>query len=142
VRRGYYWLIGFAGVVLLAVLAIWQVPQWLDWTRYRDTIEVLATTMLGRPVAIQGPIALTVLPEPLLTATQVDIGTGRTADVSVHVKALRLRVALWPMCAFPGRPRRACCARIRQPGLALFQRASRKAVSASAALASAASMQR
>jgi uncharacterized protein involved in outer membrane biogenesis len=99
VRRGYYWLIGFASLMLLAVLAIWQVPQWLDWTRYRDTIEVLATTMLGRPVAIQGPIALTVLPEPLLTATQVDIGTGSPADVSVHVKALRLRVALWPLLA-------------------------------------------
>lgn len=99
VRRGYYWVIGFAGLVLLAVLAIWQVPQWLDWTRYRGTIEVLATSMLGRPVAIHGPIALTLLPEPLLTATQVDIGAGSTADISVHVKALRLRVALWPLLA-------------------------------------------
>ena len=98
-RRGYYWLIGFAGLLLLAVLTVWQVPQWLDWTRYRGTIEVLAATMLGRPVAIHGPIALTVLPEPLLTATQVDIGTGHAADISVHVKALRLRVALWPLLA-------------------------------------------
>lgn len=96
-RRARIWLIGLAGVVALAVLAIWQVPQWLDWTRYRDTIEILATTMLGRPVAIKGPIALTVLPEPSLTATQVSIGTGGSKDVSIHVKALRLRVALWPL---------------------------------------------
>ncbi len=97
VRRTHIWLIGLASFVVLAVLAIWQVPQWLDWTRYRATIEVLATTMLGRTVVIQGPIALTILPEPSLTATQVGIGTGSSNDVSIHVKALRLRVALWPL---------------------------------------------
>jgi uncharacterized protein involved in outer membrane biogenesis len=99
VRRGHIWLIGFASLVVLAVLAIWQVPQWLDWTRYRGTIEILATTMLGRPVAIQGPITLTVLPEPSLTATQVGIGTNSNNEVSIQVKALRLRVALWPLLA-------------------------------------------
>lgn len=90
-------LFGLAGLLFLAVLAIWQVPQWLDWTRYRSTIEALASTTLGRSVTIEGPIALTLLPEPILTATQVDIGASSTTDVSVRVKALRLRVALWPL---------------------------------------------
>ncbi len=90
-------LLALTGLLILAVLAVWQVPQWLDWARYRGTIETLASATLGQPVTIEGPIALTLLPEPLLTATQVDIGNGSTNDVSVRVKALRLRVALWPL---------------------------------------------
>jgi AsmA-like C-terminal region/AsmA family len=85
-----------AGAALL-LLAAWQVPQWLDWTRYRSTIEVLATTTLGQPVTITGPISLTLLPQPVLTAAQVNVGGNGPTDVSVHVDALRVRVALWPL---------------------------------------------
>jgi hypothetical protein len=98
VRHAGTWLFGFAGLLVLAVLAIWQVPHWLDWGRYRSTIEGVASAKLGRHVSIEGPIGLTLLPEPVLTATNVDIGEG-TADLSLHVKALRLRVALWPLLA-------------------------------------------
>ena len=72
-------------------------PQWLDWTRYRATIEVLASATLGQPVTIQGPITLTLLPQPVLTAAQVNVGGTEPADLSIHVDALRLRVALWPL---------------------------------------------
>ncbi len=81
----------------MLLLAVWQVPQWLDWTRYRATIEVLASATLGQPVTISGPIALTLLPQPVLTASQVNVGGTGAADVSIHVEALRLRVALWPL---------------------------------------------
>ena len=66
-------------------------------TRYRTTIEVLASATLGQPVAIQGPISLTLLPQPTLTAAQVNIGRGDPDGVSIHLDALRLRVALWPL---------------------------------------------
>ena len=56
---------------------MWLVPQWLDWTRYRATIEVLASATLGQPVTIQGPITLTLLPQPVLTAAQVNVGGSR-----------------------------------------------------------------
>ncbi len=79
------------------MLAVWQVPQWLDWTRYRTTIEVLATATLGEPVTISGPISLTLLPQPELTAAQVNIGGDRPADLSIRVQALRLRTAFWPL---------------------------------------------
>ena len=78
-------------------MAVWQVPQWLDWTRYRSTIEVLASATLGQPVTIQGPITLTLLPEPVLTAAQVNVGGTGATDMSIHVDALRLRVALGPL---------------------------------------------
>jgi hypothetical protein len=90
-------LVAVAGLAAALVLGVWQVPQWLDWTRYRTTIEALATATLGQPVTISGPISLTLLPEPELTAARVNVGGGGTADLSIHVEALRLRVALWPL---------------------------------------------
>ena len=90
-------LVALAAVALLALLAVWQVPQWLDWTRYRATIEVLASATLGQPVTIQGPITLTLLPQPILTAAQVNVGGTGATDMSIHVDALRLRVALGPL---------------------------------------------
>jgi hypothetical protein len=80
-----------------ALLAIWQVPGWLDWTRYRSTIEVLASATLRQPVTIQGPISLTLLPQPVLTAARVNVGNDDPTGGSIKVDALRLRVALWPL---------------------------------------------
>jgi hypothetical protein len=91
------WLIGLAAVLVVAVVAVWQVPQYLDWNRYRATLEALASTTLGRPVTIHGPITLNLLPQPVLTAAQVSIGGDAAADVSIRVEALRIRVALWPL---------------------------------------------
>ncbi len=81
----------------LALLAVWQAPQWLDWTPYRATIEVMASATLGQPVTIEGPISLTLLPQPVLTAAQVSVGEPGDTALSIRVDALRLRVALWPL---------------------------------------------
>jgi hypothetical protein len=91
------WLIGLAAILVVAVVAVWQVPHYLDWNRYRATLEALASTTLGRPVTIHGPITLNLLPQPVLTAAQVSIGGDAAADVSIRVEALRIRVALWPL---------------------------------------------
>ena len=127
----------------MLLLAVWQVPQWLDWTRYRATIEALASATLGQPVTISGPITLTLLPQPVLTASQVNVGGSRGRRFSIHVEALRLRVALWPLlggrvdarelvlrgptCACPGRRSAACCGRARRPGSRPSPRGSRTA---------------
>jgi hypothetical protein len=97
VPRPRSWLIGLSALVSLALLAAWLVPQWLDWTRYRATIEVLAAATLGQPVTIEGPISLTLLPQPALTAAQVSVGGSGSASLSIRVDALRLRVSLWPL---------------------------------------------
>ncbi|MFZ0020424.1 MAG: AsmA family protein [Acetobacteraceae bacterium] len=99
VRRWRTVLVTVGAVTALLLLAVWQVPQWLDWTRYRTTIEVLATATLGQPVSISGPISLTLLPQPELTAAQVNIGGNGSADLSIRVQALRLRTAFWPLVA-------------------------------------------
>jgi AsmA family len=83
--------------IVVGTLAVWQVPQWLDWTRYRSQLAILASATLSRPVSINGPISLTLLPQPTLIAAEVAVGGDDS--VAVHVDALRLRVALWPLLA-------------------------------------------
>ncbi len=87
-----------AGLLVLALLAAWLAPRELDWNRYRDTIATVASTTLGRPVQITGPVSLTLLPHPVLTAAGVmvtDAGDGASAAVA----ELRLQVAMLPLLA-------------------------------------------
>ncbi len=80
-------------LVLAVVAALWLVPPWLDWNRYRGRLEELASAGLGRPVAVEGPISLILLPQPTLTAGQVviaDNGDGASATV----REMRLQIGL------------------------------------------------
>jgi hypothetical protein len=86
-----------AGVLLGGtLLAAWLVPPMLDWNRYRDSMATLVSGQLGRAVQIEGPVSLSLLPQPILTAgriTVADAGDGVTATVA----ELRLRLALGPL---------------------------------------------
>jgi uncharacterized protein involved in outer membrane biogenesis len=85
-----------AAVVLLltaALAATWFLPPLLDWDRYRDSIARLASDRLGREVRIAGPVSLTLLPEPVLTATGVSL-TEAADGIAIRARQLRLRVAL------------------------------------------------
>lgn len=95
-------LFGVLGLACLSLLAAWQLPERLDWNRYRATIEALASASLGRPVTIAGKITLVLLPEPQLNAAEVVIGSwetvpGAEAPQPLRVASLRLRVAPLPL---------------------------------------------
>lgn len=81
------------------LLAAWLIPPQLDWARYRGTIAQLASTRLGLPVTIGGPVGLRLLPEPVLTAGDVGIGNPARDGMTIQVRALRLRVGLLPLLA-------------------------------------------
>ena len=81
------------GLIVVALLAAWQGPRFLDWDQYRTTIARVASAGLGRPVVIAGRIGLSLLPEAVLRAGDVtiaDTGDGASATVA----ELRLRVGL------------------------------------------------
>lgn len=88
-------LLSFGAAILIIIALIAILPRELDWNRYRGSFEVLAGDALGRPVTIAGPIELSLLPEPVLTASRVEIGGGRNARITVA--ELRLQVALAPL---------------------------------------------
>lgn len=89
------------GVLLLLVVgAAWIVPPLLDWGKYRDEIARVATRQLGRNVRIEGPVFLTLLPQPALTASRITVAEGGDG-VRLAVKVVRLRVRL--LSLFAGR---------------------------------------
>ena len=90
--------IGLAALLIAAVAAVWIVPGLLDWNRYRDTIAAIAGERLGRDVRIDGPVALRLLPEPVLTAARVTIADDGDG-VTLSARELRLSVALGPLIA-------------------------------------------
>ncbi len=92
--RGARWLlVGCAALAGIIVGVAWLLPGMLDWNRYRDTIAALASDTLGRSVRIDGPIALTLLPRPMLAADRVSVAAGST-DVAVSVARLSVVVSL------------------------------------------------
>ncbi len=79
--------------VPLAILALWLGPRAIDWEGQRGRIATLATGELGRPVAISGPLRLTLLPRPMIEASDVLVG-GAPGDIGVAARALRVTLAL------------------------------------------------
>ncbi|WP_421988910.1 AsmA family protein [Roseococcus sp.] len=82
-----------AGLAVLAAVAAYLLPRYLDWDRHRGTIAAIASERLGRPVWLEGPVTLELLPQPRLEASRIVI--GQTADdVRMSARALRLRLDL------------------------------------------------
>jgi uncharacterized protein involved in outer membrane biogenesis len=80
------------GAVVI-VATIWIGPRLLDWNAHRGAIEAAASGFLGRDVEISGPIRLSLLPEPSITAERVvvrDDGDG----VRMGTRALTLNLSL------------------------------------------------
>ncbi len=98
VRFGRILFLSVVAVIVLAVAAVAVLPSVLDWNRYRGTLELLAGDALGRPVTISGPVSLSILPEPMLTASRVRVDGGEDGT-RILVAELRLRVALMPLLA-------------------------------------------
>ena len=89
-----------AAALILALLAggVWALPAWLDQSRYQDAVASLVAAGLGRPVRIEGPVALHLLPQPVLTASGVEVEDAGDG-VFLRARELRLRVALGPLLA-------------------------------------------
>jgi uncharacterized protein involved in outer membrane biogenesis len=81
-------------LTLLAALtlAAWQIPPRLALARAKPAIETYASTRLGRPVTIAGPIHLTLLPHPMLTANAVTIA-DRGDGITAKLASLRLELS-------------------------------------------------
>jgi hypothetical protein len=67
----------------------------LAGTYHRAAIERLASRVAGQRVTIQGPIKLTLIPEPQLIAGRITIGNPQAA--SVRAQTLKLDLAAWPL---------------------------------------------
>lgn len=72
------------------VVAVLAVPAVIDWSSLRPGIERSATTALGWPVVVSGPISARLVPSPVVTLKRVAIGTA-------GFETVRLEFGTWPL---------------------------------------------
>ncbi|MDI3307773.1 MAG: AsmA-like C-terminal region-containing protein [Acetobacteraceae bacterium] len=93
-------------LVLLALLGagVWIGPRLVNWESWRGRLAELASSRLGRPVMLDGPITLALLPQPRIEASAVSIGPAGDG-VTVTARAMRVRLALGALLAGRLEPR-------------------------------------
>lgn len=86
------------GLVLLLLLALWLGPRAVNWETWRGRLAEIASHRLGRPVTLEGPIELALLPRPEVLARGVAIAAAEPAEgaagFEVTARSLRLRLDL------------------------------------------------
>jgi uncharacterized protein involved in outer membrane biogenesis len=92
-------LVGLAVLVALALGALLIAPSFVDLNPYKERIAAEVSRATGRTVAIDGTIALQLLPTPHVRLTDVRIGNieGALAPDMAQVAALDASVALGPL---------------------------------------------
>ena len=83
-------------LVGVAFAAVWVGPRLISWEGQRNNLAALAAERLGRPVALQGPLRVTLLPQPLIEADEVHLGQEE-GGLGVKAQTLRLKLGLLPL---------------------------------------------
>ena len=88
--------LGLGGFLLLALAGLWLGPRLVDWEPWRAQLAEVASDRLGRPVTLDGPVELVLLPSPMVRAGGVTIAEppGIEAEGSFRVTARMLRLRL------------------------------------------------
>ncbi len=89
----------FLVVLALLVAALFLVPMLLDWEQYKPEIAERLEAITGRNVAIDGPLAVTILPTPTIEAADLRIANAPGAAVPdmARIGSLELKLALGPL---------------------------------------------
>jgi hypothetical protein len=87
------------------IAAAWVGPRLFDWESQRGRVAAIATARLGRLVTVDGPLRVTLLPQPMLEADDVRVGDEAGAGLGVAARVLRLRLGLGALLAGRLEPR-------------------------------------
>ena len=110
--------VGLAILMFTALAGLMLAPQFVDLERYRPQIAERISNWSGRPVTLGGPISLSLLPSPHLTAQDLIVANvpGARTPEMVRVRQVDAAVSFWPLLA--GRIE-VTSARLLQPVIAL-----------------------
>ncbi len=92
-------LIGFVAILAVAVGVALIAPNFIDWNAYRGEIAAEVRKATGRDFAIDGAIAVSLLPAPELSVRKARLANLKGAKDAemVRLDALDLRIAFWPL---------------------------------------------
>ncbi len=93
--------------VALAILAslvlagLVLAPQFIDLNRFKGPIAAELTALTGRAVELRGPLGLSLLPGPTVTARDVRLANppGAAVEDMVRLRAVEVKLAFWPLLA-------------------------------------------
>jgi uncharacterized protein involved in outer membrane biogenesis len=86
-------LLGIAIALILALVAALVGPWVVDMERFRPSIEVEASRLVGAPVRVAGPIEAAILPSPRLILHDLEVGPSH-ASSSVRARSLGVELNL------------------------------------------------
>ena len=89
-------LLGLAIAIILALVSAIVAPLVVDWNHYRAPIEAEASRLTGLNVRVNGAIDARLLPSPVITLRDVDVGAaGQPAQLRAGM--LKLELSLGPL---------------------------------------------
>ena len=92
-------LLYIAGLISLALAALFAVPYFIDWNGYRGVFEEEATRILGREVRVGGNVNLRLLPSPYVSFEKLRIAdpTGATGEPFFRAESFTMRLSAPPL---------------------------------------------
>ncbi len=97
IMNGIFFLL--AGLISVVLAAMFVLPNFVNWNRFRPQIAAELSQRLGREVVINGDIVFKVLPAPSLDVSDVRVrnGPGGLDETMLTLAELQARVALAPI---------------------------------------------
>ncbi len=91
--------IGVGVLLVLLIASALIVPGFIDWNQYKTQIEMTASDLSERQVAINGDLSLSILPSPSFSAQDVSVSNveGGQATHFVTLKSVDVNVAFFPL---------------------------------------------
>jgi hypothetical protein len=92
-------LLYIAGLIALALAALFAVPYFVDWNGYRGVFEEEATRILGREVRVGGNVNVRFLPSPYVSFEKLRIAdpTGSTGEPFFRADSFTMRLSAPPL---------------------------------------------
>ena len=92
-------LLYIAGLISLALAALFAVPYFIDWNGYRGVFEEEATRILGREVRVGGNVNVRLLPSPYVSFEKLRIAdpTGSTGEPFFRAESFTMRLSAPPL---------------------------------------------
>jgi uncharacterized protein involved in outer membrane biogenesis len=92
-------LLYIAGLVALALAALFAVPYFVDWNGYRGVFEEEASRILGREVRVGGNVNVRLLPAPFVRFEKLRIAdtAGTTGEPFFRAESFTMRLSVPPL---------------------------------------------
>ncbi len=92
-------LLFLAGLLVVALAALFAVPYAIDWNGYRGVFEEEASRVLGREVRVGGNVALRILPSPYVSFEKLRIAdtAGETGRPLIRADSFTMWLSIPPL---------------------------------------------